>query len=114
MVALLRCLKHFLISFSHYRQQIDTLRNQNKAYDDAKTFADDIKAAKQALKDAEDTILRNIESMINSQMTRYNDFVYNQTRKAPEINLLTAHGMNSLLQMTQEQVHHIKALLCSI
>ena len=54
---------------------------------DAKTFADDIKAAKQALKDAEDTILRNIESMINSQMTRYNDFVYNQTRKAPEINL---------------------------
>ena len=106
--------KAFLDKFSHYRQQIDTLRNQNKAYDDAKTFADDIKAAKQALKDAEDTILRNIESMINSQMTRYNDFVYNQTRKAPEINLLTAHGMNSLLQMTQEQVHHIKALLCSI
>ena len=79
--------KAFLDKFSHYRQQIDTLRNQNKAYDDAKTFADDIKAAKQALKDAEDTILRNIESMINSQMTRYNDFVYNQTRKAPEINL---------------------------
>ena len=80
--------KAFLDKFSHYRQQIDTLQNQNKAYDDAQTFADEIKAAKQALRDAADSILRKIESTINSQMTRYNDIVYSQTRKAPVISLL--------------------------
>ena len=80
--------KSFLDKFSQYRQQIDTLQNQNKAYDDAQTFAEEIKAAKQALRDAEEGILRNIESTINSQMTRYNDIVYSQTRKAPVISLL--------------------------
>lgn len=79
--------KAFLDKFSQYRQQIETLQQQNKAYDDAKTFEDDIKAAKQALKDAEESILQNIESTINSQMTRYNDIVYSQTRKAPVISL---------------------------
>ena len=79
--------KTFLDKFSSYRQQIDTLQNQNKAYDDAQTFADEIKAAKQALRDAEKNILRNTESTINSQMTRYNDIVYSQTRKAPVLDL---------------------------
>lgn len=79
--------KSFLDKFSQYRQQIDTLQNQNKAYDDAQTFAEEIKAAKQALRDAEEGILRNIESTINSQMTRYNDIVYSQTRKAPVLDL---------------------------
>jgi len=79
--------KTFLDKFSHYRQQIDTLQSQNKAYDDAQTFADEIKAAKQALRDAEESILRNIESTINSQMTRYNDIVYSQTRNAPVLDL---------------------------
>lgn len=79
--------KSFLDTFSQFQQKIDVLKSQNKAYDDSKAFEKDIKDAKQALKDAEDSILRKIESTINSQMTRYNDIVYNQARKAPVISL---------------------------
>ena len=79
--------KAFLDKMLQYRQRIEAMKNQNQAYDDAKTFSDDVKAAKQALKDAEDSILQNMESTINSQMTRYNDIIYSQTRKAPVISL---------------------------
>ncbi len=34
----------------------------------------------------EENILREIEGSLNSQMTRYNDFVYDGEREAPTIN----------------------------
>lgn len=79
--------KTFLDKYSQLKNKITILESQNNAYTDFKTLTADVKAAKKTLKNKQDAGLRFIESEINEQMVRYNDYIYKATRKAPVLNL---------------------------
>lgn len=79
--------KTFLNKYSQLKNKITTLESQNKAYIDFKNLTADVRDAKKTLKNKQDAGLRFIESEINEQMVRYNDYIYKATRKAPVLNL---------------------------
>ena len=79
--------KSFLDKYSQLKNKITTLKSQNKAYTDFKDLTADVKVAKENLKNKQDVELRFIESEINEQMVRYNDYIYKATRKSPVLNL---------------------------
>lgn len=68
--------KTFLDKYSQLKNKITTLESQNNAYTDFKDLTADVKIAEENLKNKQDVGLRFIESEINEQMLRYNDYIY--------------------------------------
>lgn len=75
----------FLERYSDIERQIAGLRSQNEAYSRIQEFKDDVTEIEGLLADAEEQVLRDIESALNAQMVRYNDFIYEAQREAPTI-----------------------------
>ena len=75
----------FLERYSDLERQIAGLRSQNEAYSKIQEFKDDVAETEQLLADAEEQVLRDIESALNAQMVRYNDYIYEAQREAPTI-----------------------------
>lgn len=63
------------------------LEAQNSAYINSTNLKKEVKIASENLRIAQEKELRFIESEINEQMVRFNDFIYDETRKAPVIDL---------------------------
>lgn len=80
--------KLFLDKYTEFQQKITRLEAQNKAYENTKGFVVDVKIAKESLNKAQETELRNIQTVINEQMLLYNNVIYGGKRKAPVIDLV--------------------------
>lgn len=65
----------FLERYSDIERQIAGLRSQNESYSRIQEFKDDVTEVEKLLADAEEQVLRDIESALNAQMVRYNDFI---------------------------------------
>ena len=68
--------KPFLEKYSELQREISALESQNEAFVQTEQFKADV---------AESQVLRDIEDMLNAQMVRYNDRVYEVRREAPTI-----------------------------
>lgn len=75
----------FLERYSDIERQIAGLRSQNEAYSRIQEYKDDVTEIEGLLADEEEQVLRDIESALNAQMVRYNDFIYEAQREAPTI-----------------------------
>ena len=82
--------KKFLQKHTELVRQIEALKAQNKAKESLSTLEDDVKEAQKTLDDVEMEIIKLISSKINEQMVRYNDFIYDGTRNAPILNIVSA------------------------
>ncbi|HIT93117.1 DUF2326 domain-containing protein [Garciella nitratireducens] len=79
--------KRFLENYSEIERKINMLEAQNSAYINSTNLKEEVKIASENLRIAQEKELRFIESEINEQMVRFNDFIYDETRKAPVIDL---------------------------
>ncbi len=77
--------KTFLDEYSDVERQIAGLRSQNEAFTRTQELKDDVTEIEERLDEAEMQVLREIESTLNAQMVRYNDFIYEVQREAPTI-----------------------------
>lgn len=77
--------KTFLDEYSDVERQIAGLRSQNEAFTRIQELKDDVTEIEERLDEAEMQVLRDIESTLNAQMVRYNDFIYEVQREAPTI-----------------------------
>ena len=75
----------FLEKYSDVEREIAGLRSQNEAFDIIQELKDEVKEIEEHLDEAELQVLRDIESSLNAQMVRYNDFIYEAQREAPTI-----------------------------
>lgn len=66
-------------------RQIDILTAKNKAYDKTAKLKIEKKDAKTKLEDVRETQLQVVETSINQEMTRLNDYIYGGERYAPTI-----------------------------
>lgn len=79
--------KNFLDQYSEKTHQITGLQLQNKAYTDMNTHKDGVKEAKNQKKEAEEKELDVLKAQINAELVRLDDFVSNQSRIPPVIDL---------------------------
>ena len=77
--------KPFLEKYSELQREISALESQNEAFEQTEQFKADVEAVEKDLDVAESQVLRDIEDMLNAQMVRYNDRVYEVRREAPTI-----------------------------
>lgn len=77
--------KPFLEKYSELQREISALESQNEAFIQTEQFKADVEAVEKDLDAAESQVLRDIEDMLNAQMVRYNDRVYEVRREAPTI-----------------------------
>jgi hypothetical protein len=77
--------KKFLDKTVEFRGRISFLKKQNEGYNDTKALAAETKAAKEQMENAREDQLSKVETMINQNMIRLNDFIYDAERYAPEI-----------------------------
>lgn len=77
--------KPFLEKYSELQREISALESQNEAFVQTEQFKADVEAVEKDLDVAESQVLRDIEDMLNAQMVRYNDRVYEVRREAPTI-----------------------------
>ena len=77
--------KPFLKKYSELQREISALESQNEAFEQTEQFKADVEAVEKDLDVAESQVLRDIEDMLNAQMVRYNDRVYEVRREAPTI-----------------------------
>lgn len=77
--------KPFLEKYSELQREISALESQNEAFEQTEQFKADVEAVEKDLDVAESQVLRDIEDMLNTQMVRYNDRVYEVRREAPTI-----------------------------
>ena len=77
--------KPFLEKYSELQREISALESQNEAFEQTEQFKADVEAVEKDLDVAESHVLRDIEDMLNAQMVRYNDRVYEVRREAPTI-----------------------------
>lgn len=77
--------KKFLDKTVELRSRISFLKKQNVGYDDTKALAAETKSAKEQMENAREDQLSKVETMINQNMLRLNDFIYDATRYVPEI-----------------------------
>lgn len=77
--------KKFLDETVSLRNRITFLRQQNEGYESSKILKAETKDAKTRLENARAEQLEIVETMINQEMVRMNDFIYNGTQYAPEI-----------------------------
>ena len=77
--------KKFMDSVVELQRQIDILVAKNKGYDKSAELKTEKKDAKTQLEDVRETQLQVVETSINQEMTRLNDYIYNGERYAPTI-----------------------------
>lgn len=77
--------KKFMDRVVELQRQIDILTAKNKAYDKTAKLKTEKKDAKTQLEDVRETQLQVVETGINQEMTRLNDYIYNGERYAPTI-----------------------------
>ena len=87
------------------------LEAQNSAYINSTNLKEEVKIASENLRIAQEKELRFIESEINEQMVRFNDFIYDETRKAPVIDLDNGKRYEFYTLMIPVRGLHLKALL---
>lgn len=77
--------KKFMDRVVEVQRQIDILTAKNKAYDKTAKLKTEKKDAKNQLEDVRETQLQVVETSINQEMTRLNDYIYGGERYAPTI-----------------------------
>ena len=77
--------KKFMDQVVDIQRKIDILTAKNKAYDKTATLKTEKKDAKIQLEDVRETQLQVVETSINQEMTRLNDYIYGGERYAPTI-----------------------------
>lgn len=77
--------KKFMDHVVDLQRQIDILTAKNKAYDKTAKLKTEKKDAKNQLEDVRETQLQVVETSINQEMTRLNDYIYGGERYAPTI-----------------------------
>lgn len=77
--------KKFMDKVVELQRQIDVLEAKNKGYDKSVKLKTETKNAKKQLEDIRETQLQVVETSINQEMTRLNDYIYNGERYAPSI-----------------------------
>ena len=77
--------KKFMDRVVEVQRQIDILTAKNKAYDKTAKLKMEKKDAKNQLEDVRETQLQVVETSINQEMTRLNDYIYDGERYAPTI-----------------------------
>ncbi len=77
--------KKFMDRVVELQRQIDILTAKNKAYDKTAKLKTEKKDAKTQLEDVRETQLQVVETGINQEMTRLNDYIYSGERYAPTI-----------------------------
>ena len=77
--------KKFMDRVVELQRQIDILTTKNKAYDKTAELKIEKNNAKTQLEDVRETQLQVVETGINQEMTRLNDYIYNGERYAPTI-----------------------------
>lgn len=77
--------KKFMDQVVDLQHQIDILTAKNKAYDKTAKLKTEKKDAKNQLEDVRETQLQVVETSINQEMTRLNDYIYGGERYAPTI-----------------------------
>lgn len=86
--------KKFLERAANIQRRIDLLKQQNKGYEESKKLQRDIKDAKEQLAQTRESQLSLVESMINQEMERLNDYIYDGERYAPEIHFQSTRKGN--------------------
>lgn len=79
--------KEFLDKHSKIKGRIDAMKAQNEAYLTLTDLQDAKKKADEILKRAIEDILADIESAINGKMKEFNDTLFAESRKAPNLHL---------------------------
>lgn len=77
--------KKFMDRVVELQRQIDILVAKNKGYDKSAKLKTEKKEAKVQLEDVRETQLQVVETSINQEMTRLNDYIYGGERYAPTI-----------------------------
>ena len=77
--------KKFMDRVVEIQRQIDILVAKNKGYDKSAKLKTEKKEAKVQLEDVRETQLQAVETSINQEMTRLNDYIYGGERYAPTI-----------------------------
>ena len=77
--------KKFMDQVVDIQRKIDILTAKNKAYDKIAKLKTEKKDAKIQLEDVRETQLQVVETSINQEMTRLNDYIYGGERYAPTI-----------------------------
>lgn len=77
--------KEFLDRHSEIKGQIDALRRQNAAYLTQQELKDSKKRAEQILRQSIEEILNEIEDELNAKMKEFNDSLFDESRKAPNL-----------------------------
>ena len=77
--------KKFMDQDVDIQRKIDILTAKNKAYDKTAKLKTEKKDAKIQLEDVRETQLQVVETSINQEMTRLNDYIYGGERYAPTI-----------------------------
>lgn len=80
--------KKYMERYVEIQRRIDELRAKNKGYETTTKLVADVKAAKEQLENARITQLNLVQQSINEEMTRINDFIYENAPKkhhAPNI-----------------------------
>lgn len=77
--------KKFMDRVVEVQRQIDILTAKNKAYDKTAKLKIEKKDAKNQLEDVRETQLQVVETSINQEMTRLNDYIYGGECYAPTI-----------------------------
>ena len=86
--------KRFLDETVSLRGRISFLKKQNEGYEESRALAAQTKDAKQRMEDARKGQLAIVETIINQEMVRLNDFIYDGERYAPEIHFSDAKNGN--------------------
>ncbi|MGI5933153.1 MAG: DUF2326 domain-containing protein [Eubacterium sp.] len=89
-----RVSKKFLDETVKMRSRINFLKLQNEGYDESKELAEQTKEAKTSMEDARKNQLDSVQTIINQEMVRLNDFIYDGKRYAPEIEFSDAKNGN--------------------
>lgn len=77
--------KKFLDRTISLRSRINFMKKQNEGYDESRALAAQTKEAKKRMEDVRKGQLDIVETTINQEMVRMNDFIYDGQRYAPEI-----------------------------
>jgi hypothetical protein len=77
--------KDFLQEYSELNRRITALKQQNEAFETSQKLKQEVSDATKVVEKSEVDVLREIEAVINGQLTRLNDRVYETPRVAPTI-----------------------------
>ena len=87
--------KKFLDQTVALRKRIDLLTEQNKGFDEQQQLKQETKDAKAHMEAVRGEQLAKVETMVNQEMVRMNDFIYDAEQYAPEIHFADTQKGNA-------------------